>query len=44
MAYGALGDAYSEKEEYENALQYYTKAANVSANQLTTPIYLMKAA
>jgi len=44
MAYGALGDAYSEKEEYEDAVQYYTRAAGVSPNQLTTPVYLMKTA
>lgn len=44
MAYGALGDAYCEKEEYEDAVQYYTEAAGVASNQLTTPVYLMKTA
>ncbi|MBC8342780.1 MAG: tetratricopeptide repeat protein, partial [Bacteroidetes bacterium] len=43
IALGAIGDCYSELEEYDNALKYYMKAANASENTFTTPIFLMKA-
>jgi tetratricopeptide (TPR) repeat protein len=41
---GALGDAYMELGEVDNALSNYEAAANASKNDFTTPIYLMKAA
>jgi len=41
---GSIGDAYSELGDDNKALQHYIKATNVSANNFTTPIYLMKAA
>lgn len=44
IALGAMGDAYSELEDYETALSYYMKAANKNVNEFTSPIYLMKAA
>jgi len=44
IAAGAMGDAYIELEELEKGLDLYLKAANMSENNFTTPIYLMKAA
>lgn len=43
MAYGALGDAYSELEKYDEAVDYYKKAAYHFENELTTPVFLKKA-
>lgn len=43
LAYGAMGDAYSEQDKYGNAADYYLKAANSKDNSFTSPIYLMKA-
>ena len=43
MAKGALGDAYMELGDNDNALKYYLKAADNSKNQFSTPMYLMKA-
>ena len=42
IAYGAIGDAYMESDNIDDALVFYKKAANVSENNFTTPIYLMK--
>lgn len=42
MAYGALGDAYSEKGDFDEALSYYVKAGDIE-NNFSAPIYLMKA-
>lgn len=42
MALGALGDAYSELDDNDEAVSYYIKAAN-SDNDFTAPMYLMKA-
>ena len=42
IAYGAIGDAYVELENLDNALTFYNKAVNTSENEFTTPIYLMK--
>ena len=39
---GALGDAYSEKGEFDQAISYYQKAVNATANDLLTPYYLQK--
>ncbi|MFC2152759.1 tol-pal system YbgF family protein, partial [Bacteroidota bacterium] len=44
VAYGAIGDAYMELEDMDDALIFYNKAVNVSENSFTTPIYLMKVA
>ncbi len=44
VAYGAIGDAYSELGNNDDALMFYNKAVNTSENNFTTPIYLMKVA
>lgn len=43
MAKGLLGDAYLEKNDQENALKYYTEAANKNKNSFTSPMYLLRA-
>ena len=43
MAYGALGDAYSELGKNDEAVDYYKKAAYHFENELTTPMLLKKA-
>ncbi|WP_319502915.1 tetratricopeptide repeat protein [uncultured Draconibacterium sp.] len=44
VAEGAKGDAYLELGETDSALKQYKKAYSVSDNELTTPVYMMKAA
>ena len=44
IAKGAIGDAFSELGQDEEALSYYVMAANMRNNEFTTPVYLMKAA
>jgi tetratricopeptide (TPR) repeat protein len=44
VAEGAKGDAYLELGENDKALKQYKKAYSVSDNELTTPVYMMKAA
>ncbi|WP_167608100.1 tetratricopeptide repeat protein [Maribellus sediminis] len=44
VAEGAKGDAYLELGESETALKHYKKAFAMSDNQLTAPVYMMKAA
>ncbi|MFN3342990.1 MAG: tetratricopeptide repeat protein [Flavobacteriales bacterium] len=44
MAIGALGDAYMELGDIENAISNYESAAKASSNQFTSPLYLKKAA
>jgi tetratricopeptide (TPR) repeat protein len=44
LAKGALGDAYSETGNYDKAADYYVKAARMSKNKVTAPLFLMKAA
>ena len=39
---GLIGDAYSEKGDYDNALSFYQKAVNAGDNEFLTPIYLKK--
>jgi len=41
---GAQGDALLELGETDDALKQYTKAYSTSENELTAPIYMMKAA
>ena len=40
-AFVNIGDAYTEKGEFENAAEYYKKAADEN-NKILSPIYLMK--
>ncbi len=42
MRYGALGDAYSEKKDYGNALKYYDKAVDASDNEVLASYFLKK--
>jgi tetratricopeptide (TPR) repeat protein len=44
VAYGAIGDAYVELDNNDDALIFYNKAVNTSKNNFTAPIYLMKVA
>lgn len=42
-AKGAIGDAFSDIGQLEDALEYYLEAANMRDNNFSTPIYLFKA-
>ncbi len=42
MAIGAIGDAYVEKDNIEEAISYFKKASENNPNEFITPIYLMK--
>jgi tetratricopeptide (TPR) repeat protein len=44
MKFGALGDAYSELNQMDKAMDFYRKAADASENELLTPYYLKKLA
>ena len=44
LAKGAIGDAYAEKNQAKEALDFYVKAANTNKNDFTTPRFLLKAA
>lgn len=41
---GALGDAYVELGDQEKALSHYKSAYSLNSNELTTPVYMQKAA
>ena len=43
IAQGGIGDAFIQLGQKEEALDYYDNAANKSANDFTTPMYLYKA-
>lgn len=43
-AYSLLGDAYMELKNYDDAANYYNKAADYKPNKFFTPQYLIKAA
>ncbi|MEO8237549.1 MAG: tetratricopeptide repeat protein [Flavobacterium sp.] len=43
LAKGAIGDAYSQKNQQKEALDYYVKAAESNKNDFTTPRFLLKA-
>lgn len=43
MAKGAIGDAYSQKNQPKEALENYIKAAESNKNDFTTPRFLLKA-
>lgn len=42
VKYGVIGDCYSEKEDYEKALDYYEKAADEAKNDMLGMYYLKK--
>ena len=44
QVYSLIGDGYMELKNYEDAVEYYGKAANYKPNESFTPIYLMKLA
>jgi TolA-binding protein len=44
LALGAIGDAYMEKNESDEAISYYEKASKEKPNNFTTPILMMKLA
>ncbi len=44
IALGSIGDAFSQKKQQKEALEYYLKAAQSNENDFTTPRYLFKAA
>ena len=43
MAVGLQGDCHSELKDYEKAGTLYLEAAGINENEMTTPMYLMKA-
>jgi tetratricopeptide (TPR) repeat protein len=43
LAKGAIGDAYAQKNQMKEALDFYVKAAESNKNEFTTPRYLLKA-
>ncbi|MEX0812480.1 MAG: tetratricopeptide repeat protein [Chitinophagales bacterium] len=43
IALGAIGDAYAEKGENGQSLNYYVKAAKASDNNFTAPLFYLKA-
>ncbi|QHV99072.1 MULTISPECIES: tetratricopeptide repeat protein [Spirosoma] len=43
-AYALIGDAYVEKKSYDEAADYYQKAADYKPNKFFTPGYLLKLA
>jgi tetratricopeptide (TPR) repeat protein len=42
QAYSALGDAYAENENPDEAIKYYRKASEHKPNKFTTPLNLLK--
>jgi len=42
--YGALGDAYMEKGNLDEAMDYYEKAMNANKNEYSTPYFMEKVA
>ena len=44
LAKGAIGDAFLQLEQPDEALNYYSEAASTNANSFTTPRFLLKAA
>lgn len=43
MDYGLIGDAYGELGKWNDAVEYYKKAGYYNENELTAPMYLMRA-
>ncbi len=44
VAKGAIGDAFADLNQPEDALDYYEQAANLRSNDFSTPLFLFKAA
>lgn len=44
LALGGIGDAFTELNQLNDALGYYSKAASFAENKLTTPRFLLKGA
>jgi len=44
LSQGAIGDAFAQIDQKDEAFEYYVKAAEVSENLFSTPKYLFKAA
>ncbi|MDX1683781.1 MAG: tetratricopeptide repeat protein [Saprospiraceae bacterium] len=44
LKYGAIGDAYSELEQSEKAMEYYRKAVEAGENEFLSAFYLKKLA
>jgi tetratricopeptide (TPR) repeat protein len=42
-AIGAIGDAFADINQLSDALKYYEEAANKTANEYSTPLFLFKA-
>ena len=42
-ALGAIGDAFADIDQSEEALEYYEKAANKKDNEFTAPLFFFKA-
>uniref|UniRef100_UPI004049F344 tetratricopeptide repeat protein n=1 Tax=Flavobacterium sp. TaxID=239 RepID=UPI004049F344 len=43
LAKGAIGDAFAQKNQPKEALEYYEMAVNMSDNEMTSPRFLYKA-
>ncbi|WP_317044721.1 tetratricopeptide repeat protein [Polaribacter butkevichii] len=43
VSIGAIGDAFADINQLDDALDYYEKAANKKDNDFTSPLYLFKA-
>ena len=43
IAKGAIGDAFADLNQLEDALNYYEQAARLRTNSFTTPLFLFKA-
>ena len=43
IAKGAIGDAFAQLDQQEDALKYYESAASMSTSELTAPRFLLKA-
>lgn len=43
LATGAIGDAYSQKNQLKEALENYIKASEMNKNDFTTPRFILKA-
>ena len=43
VALGAIGDAFADINQLEDAMNYYEKAADKADNEFTAPLFLYKA-